>query len=198
MLVETGGATSVARREEVQQVVKESMFREVQKFGQRWVWLLVYGIAALTWYGFVQQIIFGQPFGSNPAPDWMMWLIALLFGIGLPVFFHRLRLIVEVQDDHIYIRYVPLATRQIPFAEIERYQVRTYQPIKEYGGWGIRGWSPDKIAYNVSGNRGVELELHGGRKIMIGSQRPEELAQAIEARAQSRRQASKPAMSEQG
>jgi len=173
------------------------MFREVQKFHQWWVWLLVYGLAALTWYGFVQQIILGQPFGSNPASDWMMWLIALLFGIGLPVFFHRLRLIVEVRDAHIYIRYVPLVTRQIPFAEIERYQVRTYQPIKEYGGWGIRGRSRDKIAYNVSGNRGVELELYGGRKIMIGSQRPEELAQAIEAHAQSRRQASKPAMSEQ-
>ncbi len=155
------------------------MFREIQRFRQWWVWLLVYGIASLVWYGLIQQIIFGKPFGTNPAPDWAMWLIWLLCGIGLPVFFHSLRLIVEVREDHIYIRYAPLVTRKIPFVEIERYEARTYQPIKEYGGWGIKGWSRKKTAYNVSGNQGVELKLHDGRQVMIGSQRPQELAQAI-------------------
>jgi len=157
------------------------MFREIQRFRQWWVWLLVYGIASLGWYGLIQQIIFGKPFGTNPAPDWAMWLIWLLCGIGLPVFFHSLRLIVEVREDHIYIRYAPLVTRKIPFMEIERYEARTYQPIKEYGGWGIKGWSCKKTAYNVSGNQGVELELRDGRQVMIGSQRPQELAQAIAA-----------------
>ncbi len=158
------------------------VFREVQRFRQWWVWLLVYGIAAFSWYGFVQQIVLGRPFGSNPAPDWMMWLLVLLFGIGLPLFFHRLKLIVEVREDHIRIRYAPLTTREIPLAEIKRYEARTYQPIREFGGWGIRGWSKRKrMAYNVSGDRGVELELEDGREIMIGSQNPERLAQAIEA-----------------
>jgi hypothetical protein len=36
------------------------------------------------------------------------------------------------------------------------------------------------VAYNVSGDRGVELTLRDGRRVMLGSQRPEELAQAIE------------------
>jgi hypothetical protein len=89
-------------------------FREVQRFRQWWVWLLIYGIAALSWYGFVQQIVLGRPFGSNPAPDWMMWLLFLLFGIGLPLFFHRLKMIVEVREDHIHIRYAPLTTRELP------------------------------------------------------------------------------------
>ncbi len=53
--------------------------------------------------------------------------------------------------------------------------------MKEYGGWGVKGWSKDKMAYNVSGDRGVELTLKDGRRIMLGSQRAEELAGAIEA-----------------
>lgn len=154
-------------------------FREVQKFRQWWVWLLIYGGAALPWYGFVQQIIFGRPWGTNPAPDWMMWLIWLLIGIGMPIFFHSLRLFVEVRDDHIFVRYVPFTSRKFPFAEINSYEVRTYQPIKEYGGWGIKGWSDKRISYSVSGNRGVELEFYDGQKIMIGSQRADELGRAI-------------------
>lgn len=155
------------------------MFREVQRFRQWWIWLLVYGIASIAWYGLIQQVILGEPFGTNPAPDWAMWLIWLLCGVGIPVIFHALRLIVEVREDHIYIRYAPFVTREIPFEEIERCQARTYRPIVEYGGWGIKGWSGDKMAYNVSGNQGVELLLRDGRNVMIGSQKPQELVQAI-------------------
>ena len=34
-------------------------------------------------------------------------------------------------------------------------------------------------AYNVSGDRGVELTLANGKRVLIGSQRSEELAEAI-------------------
>jgi hypothetical protein len=155
------------------------MFREVQRFQQWWIWLLVYGIALIAWYGLIQQVILGEPFGTNPAPDWAMWLIWLLCGVGIPVIFHAMKLIVEVREDHICIRYVPFVTRRIYFREIERYEARTYRAIVEYGGWGIKGWSGKKMAYNVSGNQGVELELRDGRHVMIGSQRPQEMVQAI-------------------
>jgi hypothetical protein len=154
-------------------------FREVQRLRQWWVWLLVYGAATLTWYGFVQQIVLGQPFGTNPAPDWVMWLIWLTFGFGFPVFFHTLRLVVEVGHDRIRIRYVPLLTRTISFEEIESHAVRTYKPIRECGGWGIRWWGRQRRAYSVSGDQGVELKLHSGERVMVGSQKPEQLAQAL-------------------
>jgi len=162
-------------------------FREAQKFKQWWVWLLVYGGAALTWYGFIQQIILGKPFGTNPAPDWMMWLMWVAIGLGLPVFFHVLKLIVEVGHDQIHIRYVPLIRRTIALDEIESYTVRTYRPIREFGGWGIRWGGHRRRAYNVSGDQGVDLKLRNGQWLMIGSQKPEELAQALEAGLQQHR-----------
>jgi hypothetical protein len=155
--------------------------REVQRFQQWWLWLIVYGLAVLIWWGFVQQIILGWPWGTNPAPDWMMWLTWLLFGIGFPVFFHSLRLVVEVGEAGISVRYLPLSARHFRFSDIERYQARSYKPLQEYGGWGIKGWSLNRIAYNVSGDQGVELTLHDGRQVLLGSQRPQELADAIAA-----------------
>jgi hypothetical protein len=155
-------------------------FREVQCIRRVWwVMLLVGGIACLTWYSFWQQILLGRPVGTNPGPDWAIAAIWLLCGIGLPVLLLTMRLIVEVHPGHISIRYVPLLRRRIPTAEIAHFRARSYRPILEYGGWGIKGWSRGRIAYNVRGNRGVELELRDGRQVMIGSQRADELEEAL-------------------
>ena len=61
---------------------------------------------------------------------------------------------------------------------LKKYEVQTYRPIRDYGGWGIRYGRGGK-AYNVSGNRGVMLELSDGQKLLIGSQKPDDLANAI-------------------
>ena len=144
------------------------------------MWALVLVPAALSWWTFVRQILLGKPVGENPAPDWGAWLLWLLIGLGLPLLFLSLRLVLELTSDQIVIRFRPLHRRVIRLAEIERLEVRTYSAVKEYGGWGVKGWSRNNVAYNVSGNRGVELTLHDGRRVMLGSQRPDELAAAIE------------------
>lgn len=136
---------------------------------------------ALAWWLFVEQIIRGKPLGQNPAPDWLVWLIWLLVGIGLPLLFGRVSLVLDVTADQVRIRYRPFSRRVIPLDDIARVQARTYNAVKEYGGWGIKGWSKEKMAYNVSGNRGVELTLKDGRRVMLGSQRADELAAVIDA-----------------
>jgi hypothetical protein len=155
-------------------------YREVQKMNRvLWVMLIIYGVTALIWWGFISQIILGEPWGTNPSPDWLMWLLWLSIGIGLPIFFNTMRLIVEVRSEEVFIRYAPIHTRLIALAEISQVEAREYSPIREYGGWGIRGWSSKTTAYNVTGNQGVELTLLDGRKVMIGSQKHESLANAI-------------------
>jgi hypothetical protein len=158
------------------------LFREEQRFRQWWVWAIVVAPAALAWWPFIRQIVQGQPLGQNPTPDWLVWAIWLLVGLGLPFFFSRVSLVVEVFSDAVRIHYRPFTGRTVAIDEIERVEARTYNALKEYGGWGIKGWSKAKMAYNVSGNRGVELTLTGGRSVMLGSQRADELAGAIESR----------------
>lgn len=161
-------------------VANSSGYREVQKINSvLWVMLIIYGVAAIIWWGFTSQIILGKPWGTNPASDWLMWLLWLIVGIGLPIIFNMMRLIVEVNSEEIRIRYVPLLTRLVPLSEISFYEARQYKPLQEYGGWGIRGWSSKNVAYTVKGDRGVEITLFDGRKVMIGSQDPESLVRAI-------------------
>jgi hypothetical protein len=158
-----------------------SAFHEEQKFQQIWVWFIVLGIAVLMWYSAIQQIILRRPFGSRPAPDTLLIIFWLLFGVGLPVLIFSVRLITEVRSDAIYLRFFPLhlSFHKIAFEELQSFEVRKYNALREYGGWGIR-YGPQGKAYNVGGNRGVQLVLQDGKRILIGSQRPEEFLAALQ------------------
>ncbi len=159
----------------------DETFQEIQYvYKVWWITLLIFGLTVFMWYGFVAQIVFGVPFGNNPAPNWGMWLLWLAFGIGLPLLVYRSRLIVIIDPKGVRLKFAPYTTRRIPFEEIKSFQARRYSPIKEYGGWGIKGWTNRRIAYSVSGNLGVELTLRNGKQVMIGSQKPYKLAEAIE------------------
>ena len=156
-----------------------SLYREEQNVSQWWVWVIVVVAAGLAWWAFVQQVILGHAFGGDPLPNWGVWIFWAVIGIGLPAMFFWLRLMLEVTTQEVLIRYRPVLRRSIALTEIESFEVRTYSPVREYGGWGIKGWSRRNVAYNARGNRGVQLTLRDGRRVMLGSQRPEELAAAI-------------------
>ena len=50
----------------------------------------------------------------------------------------------------------------------------------EYGGWGIRTISLKKnIAYTISGDKGLQIELKDGKKILLGTQNPEEVEKIV-------------------
>ena len=158
------------------------LYREVQRFRQFWIWLLVIAVSLITIWGMVQQIVLSKPFGNNPAPDIVLIVLVIGIGFGLPVFFRVTNLTTEVRDDGVYFRFFPLhfSFHRIGLEEIVRFEVQAYRPIRDYGGWGIRyGWKGK--AYNVSGNRGVQLQLSNGKRILIGSQHPEEMAEALNA-----------------
>lgn len=157
------------------------LYREIQYFRQFWVWILLIAVSAIAIWSMIQQVLLGKPFGSNPAPDAVLVIILIVFGFGFPYVFYKMNLAIEVRSDGIYYRFFPfhLSFHKIALEDIKRFKVRTYRPIREYGGWGIRYGGKGK-AYNVSGNRGVQLELSNGKQLLFGSQHPEELSEALD------------------
>jgi hypothetical protein len=159
---------------------KADTWRETQQMRRVWwVMLAVGGITLLNWIAFVQQIVLGRPFGTNPGSDRTVWLLWLGCGIAFPLFFWHLSLTVEVTREALLIRYVPLSRRSIPLSEIKQVTARHYRPVLEYGGWGIRGWWRGRTIYSVSGGQCVELVLQDDRVLAVGSLRAGELAAAI-------------------
>jgi hypothetical protein len=165
------------------------IYREVQQSRQVWIWLFIGLMAGFAWYGFLQQIIFGKPFGNNPEPmpDIEMWIFWIVLGVASPLSLYFQKLIIEVRRGEIHIRFFPFYfySRIIPLEKLKFCEVRQYRSIWGYGSWwriawGI-GWTPRKgWLYNVSGDGGgVQLELSDGKRLLIGSRSPEMLALAI-------------------
>jgi hypothetical protein len=158
-------------------------FCETQRPHHFWVWnLLGLGLAVLAWSGFLCQIVGGQAFGPDPAPDWIVLVFWSLFGVALPLLFVTCHLTTEVCDDHLAVTYFPFLRRQIAYEDIARCKAVTYQPVQHFGGWGIRVNLDGTWLYSVSGNRGVQLVLHSGKHVLIGSQQAPNFARALETR----------------
>ena len=157
---------------------EHATFREVQRFRQPLLLLVIAAVAAPFWYLVVAHFVFGAAVEASGELVVVVWVLA---GVLLPALLVAARLVTEVAPRGLRLRFPPFVTREVPFAEIRRVQPPTYRPLREYGGWGIRWGRGGKRAYNVSGREGVEVELTDGRTVIVGSQRPDELAEAIRA-----------------
>ena len=138
-------------------------FREVQRFRQAWIWALLGGISLI-------MIVFGP----------ISWGGLVVVG-AVATLLYSLRLQTEVRTDGIHLKMWPFhqSFRQISWSEIKGYESKQYRPLRQFGGWGIR-WVPGKIAYNVSGDKGIWIERKNGRVVLVGSQQPLEFVRAID------------------
>ncbi len=111
-------------------------------------------------------------------------LMGLIVGIGLVMFLvlFLLHMTTEVTptDARVWFGWVPVYRRVIPLGDVRRVEIVTFRPIADYGIWGIRSGRDGERALIARGNRGVRLELADGSFLLIGSQRPEELATTLE------------------
>ncbi|NDJ75190.1 MAG: hypothetical protein GYB65_02935, partial [Chloroflexi bacterium] len=138
-------------------------YREVQRLRQWWIYAIVFAPTVPLWWAVYDQVIQGNPFGDNPAPDWFVVLFWLIFGIVLPVGVFFVSLVVETRDDYVLVRYVPFFQRKLAYRDIVSAEAITFKPLQNYGGWGIR-LGRGGTAYTVSGKQGVELTLRNGKR----------------------------------
>jgi hypothetical protein len=124
------------------------------------------------------QVVLGHPWGKQPmsnagAIGWTIFLWLVYFRLV------TVRLVTNVRPAELSVAMRGLwRERRIPLAEIKSAKTVTYDPVRDYGGFGIRTTSRGK-AYIAGGDRGVCLELVKGGAVLIGSARAEELASVI-------------------
>ena len=157
------------------------LFQEVQKQNQKWIWFLVIILICLAVFAFIQQVILKKPFGNHPMPDWGF---AIFLGVPLLLFFMLVRteLRTSFSGERLSFSYRPFFKKEkiIRWEEVDRCYVRLYSPFREFGGWGVRTAFNGKNgkAYNVAGNKGIQLELKDGSRVLIGTQKARE-AEAV-------------------
>ena len=155
-----------------------TLFREVQRFPLRRTGVALAVPPACMLGLLVWQVILGHPWGKQPMSNanvigWtvFLWLIYIRLV--------TVRLITEVRQGELIIEMRGLwRSRRVPLDRIQSVETIAYDPARDFGGYGIRTTGEGK-AYIASGGRGVRVSLASGEKLIVGSQRSDELAGAL-------------------
>lgn len=99
-------------------------------------------------------------------------VISLLITLPIVISLLFLRLETRIDEKGVlaYFRPFGFTMKSYTWDEIKEIYVRTYDPVTEYGGWGIRGVGMDKRAYTVGGNTGIQIITKDDEKFLIGTQ----------------------------
>jgi len=160
----------------------ENLFTERQRFKQLWLWVILLGITGLFLFGVVKQVIYGQQFGDKPMSNTGLLISTMLFSL-FTILFLLYRLDTVIKIDAIYVRFFPfhIKFKYYSWDTLVKLYVRQYSPLSEFGGWGLRysmfGYG---TAFNVSGNKGLQLEFSNHKKILIGTNKPDKLKAVLD------------------
>lgn len=161
----------------------ENYFEEVQKLNRILTWVvcattfLLLGGISLS--GIYIQIIKGSPFGNNPMSDEGLILFAIIstaFSIGLFFLFNNLTLETKIDKFGIHYRFFPFIRkwRIIYKEDITEWEVKRTTVLRHGMSLTHRGQ-----AFKMNGDRFLSLVYRNGKKILLGTQKPEEMNEAL-------------------
>ncbi|QSE97141.1 DUF6141 family protein [Fulvivirga lutea] len=164
------------------------VFVETQRFNQIWLWVLIIALDTVFLTLFAKavyyQLYLGIPIGNNPISNTglillSMFVILLLAGITLLLFFSRLH--TRIENDGVSFKFNPFMGKwkNIPIVDIQHFEVKKFNPITEFGGWGYRKVS-GKLLVNTSGNTALFIKTIQNQLIVIGTQFPDEVANTMQ------------------
>ena len=109
---------------------------------------------------------------AKPQADNWTAVAGPLLGIAGAAYLLVLHLETRLDQTGAHYRLFPLQWRwqAQPWPEVSRAYVRSYDPLSEYGGWGLKGKASNR-ALNIAGSQGLQLELHGEKRLLLGTQR---------------------------
>ncbi len=152
----------------------ELLFEEQQRFSHKIFWITLLSLTGLFCYAFIQQYFFHLPFGHKPMTN-VGLVFAILFMCFIIILFYNFKLSTKITDEAIIIKLYPfhLYSKRFEWPQLSEIIVREYNPLKEYGGWGLRGFG-DKKSATVNGSWAIELVFHNGQSLLIGTKNPED------------------------
>lgn len=155
------------------------VFKEEQRFTQLWLVVLM-AISLLVPIVLIIQE-YSKENTNMTTNQFVLTLLAILASALLIFIF---KLTTRIDEKGIHYQFFPFhwELKLISWNEISKAYVRTYNPIGDYGGWGLKGkWFGTKgKAINISGDIGIQLELKSGKKLLIGTQKLNEAKNVLE------------------
>ena len=161
------------------------LFKEEQYFNRIFMWLIIglgmIPMISIQGWAVYKQLILGEPWGNNQMSDTGLLIVTLLIFMllaGLIMLLLYGSLETEVTKWGVRYRFTPFipSWREILKQDITEYNIKKYTIFR---GYGVR-WSLDGVkTLNVRGTQGIEFHYEKKKKLLIGTQQPQEFINAL-------------------
>ncbi len=134
------------------------MYEEKQTF--KWSQALFWGITLMT---LLPLLIFYKKEDGLLALT-IVGIVLLLTG-GL---FFSMKQTIRIDEQGVHFKQRPLINnfKIFPWSTIQSWELSKINPIKDFGGWGIR-YTGSKTGYIMEGDYGLELTIGTKKKIVL-------------------------------
>ncbi|MCW5517402.1 hypothetical protein [Muriicola sp. Z0-33] len=157
------------------------VFKEVQKFNQWWIQLvnlLLIGLLIYLCYSWYIKKDGVNEFGENGILIQLIVIGTIVLDLLL---LYLIQLRTAIDEIGVHFQFFPFqfSKKTIRWTAMQQCYTRQYKPIKEFGGWGYRTKFGKGKAYNVKGNKGIQIVLLDGKKLLIGTQKVQDATAVI-------------------
>lgn len=150
----------------------DKLYAEQQGFFTWWLCVLLTLVAAVTLY---------SAWASRESGSWIAALVGVGTVVAVTAMLIAMRLRTRIDAEGIHVKFVPFIVKEKTWLweDIAEIYVRRYS-LWDYGGWGYR-LSGAGTALTTKGSYGIQIVLRrNGKRILIGTQRPEEVEAFID------------------
>ena len=158
------------------------VFKESQRFTQWWLKLINLAILGFLIYASYNWFVLNKGVSNVSETDVIGQITVISLMLFSMVLIYLFELKTTIDEIGIHYQFLPinLSKKSIRWNTLKKCYVRTYNPLKEYGGWGYRMSFKNGNAINIKGNKGIQLEFDNGKKLLIGTQKQEEAKKVIQ------------------
>ena len=150
------------------------LFYEEKQFlrSNSMIWIAISGLL-ITFLAIVLNF-------SATKNDWTGLIILSIVIISIVPLLFLASIHLRIEKEGIYVKYFPFHFKPLFFRwnEIEHFEMRRYNPLTEYGGWGLKGTRNNRV-YNVSGDMGLQITFNNGKKLLVGTANPKKMEVAL-------------------
>ena len=148
------------------------VFIENQRFNQWWIHLII----LIPMFSIVLPLLLNtEKIFSNK--DLSNILIPLVIIILVYSFILSVKLKTRIDEKGIHYQFFPirLKLKFVPWNDLDECYCRSYRPLSKFGGYSTNG-----KALNIRGKWGVQLVFNNGKKLLLGTQKPEDIKRILE------------------
>lgn len=144
-----------------------------------------------SWSGWILVVFWGSMFVAMAAVSLSpggseqerFWGLVVLGVTAVAVQLLVAGLSVRLYRDHLVVGLgsVGLISKKVRYDQIVRTESVTYNPIREFGGWGVRRGKDRRKVWSARGNHAVVFHMRDGTRLYVGSDAPHRLEERIKA-----------------